>query len=144
MQDDKMQGFQIGADDYITKPFSMEELLARIQAIVRRTDFGKSDLPDGLYQIGKYTFDPELQILKAGAIEQKLTSREAMLLKMLCDAENTVLDRGEALREIWNDDNYFNARTMDVYITKLRKYLKEDPNIKLINVHGVGFKLVTR
>lgn len=144
MQDDKMQGFQIGADDYIAKPFSMEELLARIQAIVRRTDFGKSDLPDGLYQIGKYTFDPELQILKAGAIEQKLTSREAMLLKMLCDAENTVLDRGEALREIWNDDNYFNARTMDVYITKLRKYLKEDPNIKLINVHGVGFKLVTR
>jgi DNA-binding response OmpR family regulator len=144
MQDDKMQGFQIGADDYITKPFSMEELLARIQAIVRRTDFGKNDLPEGLYQIGKYTFDPELQILKAGAIEQKLTSREAMLLKMLCDAENAVLDRGEALREIWNDDNYFNARTMDVYITKLRKYLKEDPNIKLINVHGVGFKLVTR
>lgn len=145
MQDDKMRGFNLGADDYITKPFSMEELLARVNAIIRRSDVQRRPaLDQQVYNIGNYEFDVNAQILRIGTDEQKLTSKEAMLLKLLCENENNVLDRRTALQRIWKDDNYFNARSMDVYITKLRKFFKDDSNVKLLNVHGVGFKLVTQ
>lgn len=143
MQEDKLKGFALGADDYITKPFSMEELLVRMKAIIRRTTESKTMTASrNFYEVGKFTFDYNRQILKSDGKEQKLTSKESELLKMLCDNVNNVLDRSIALKKIWHDDSYFNARSMDVYVTKLRKYLKADPNIELINVHGVGFKLI--
>jgi len=143
MQEDKLKGFELGADDYLTKPFSMEELLMRMQAIIRRTTESKMmEASRSFYEIGEFTFDYNRQILKIKEEEQKLTSKESELLKMLCDNVNDVLDRSDALKKIWHDDSYFNARSMDVYVTKLRKYLKADPSIELINVHGVGFKLV--
>jgi two-component system OmpR family response regulator len=143
LQEDKLKGFELGADDYITKPFSMEELLLRMQAILRRTDESlKAGGSDNVYTIGHYTFDYNRQTLLIRDQEQKLTSKEAGLLKLLCLHANNVLDRHTALKEIWNADSYFNARSMDVYIVKLRKYLKDDPRVELINVHGVGFKLV--
>ena len=140
MQEDKLKGFEIGADDYITKPFSMEELLARMQAIQRRSEEKKPEM--GPCQLGDLTFDYKRQILASRDGEQKLTSKEAELLNLLCEHMNEVLDRSVALNRIWQDDSYFNARSMDVYITKLRKYLKKDPSVELINVHGIGFKLV--
>ncbi len=143
MQEDKLRGFELGADDYITKPFSMEELLMRMRAIIRRTTESKTmQASRTQYEVGKFTFDYNRQLLKKGEDEQKLTSKESELLKMLCDNANEVLDRSDALKKIWHDDSYFNARSMDVYVTKLRKYLKADPSLELINVHGVGFKLV--
>jgi DNA-binding response OmpR family regulator len=143
LQEDKLKGFEIGADDYITKPFSMEELILRLQAILRRTDEPvRTSASENTYTIGIYTFDYNRQTLISRNREQKLTSKEAGLLKLLCTHANEVLDRSTALNEIWNDDSYFNARSMDVYIVKLRKYLKEDPRVELLNVHGVGFKLV--
>ncbi len=144
MQEDKLKGFELGGDDYLTKPFSMEELLMRMQAILRRMDdHPKSAQDEALFQIGAYTFDVHRQILTIKGNEQKLTSKETGLLQLLCIRINDVLTRSEALTKIWNNDSYFNARSMDVYIVKLRKYLKEDPSVGLINVHGVGFKLVT-
>lgn len=143
MQDDKLRGFEIGADDYITKPFSMEELLLRMQAIIRRTDESpKVEEQVNVYKIGNYIFDYDRQVLTIHGKDQKLTSKEAGLLRLLCNNANKVLERGEALNKIWSDDSYFNARSMDVYIVKLRKYLKEDPSVELINVHGIGFKLI--
>jgi len=143
MQEDKLKGFEIGADDYITKPFSMEELLLRMRAIIRRAGEGKStEVQITNFNIGKFNFDYNRQILKIADNEQKLTSKESELLKLLCENINNVLDRSIALKKIWLDDSYFNARSMDVYVTKLRKYLKADPDIELINVHGVGFKLI--
>lgn len=142
LQEDKLKGFELGADDYITKPFSMEELLVRMQAILRRTSQGKVSADQNHYRIGNFTFDYNRQILKSGDNEQKLTSKESELLKLLCQNLNDVLDRSYALKKIWFDDSYFNARSMDVYVTKLRKYLKDDPGIEILNVHGIGFKLV--
>ncbi len=142
MQEDRIQGFEVGADDYLTKPFSMEELLLRIKAIMRRSTSSESETGKSEYKFGKFVFDYNRQTLNCDNKDQKLTSKEAELLKLLCDNMNNVLDRTIALNKIWFDDSYFNARSMDVYITKLRKYLKGDPNVELINVHGVGFKLV--
>jgi DNA-binding response OmpR family regulator len=145
MQEDILQGFQAGGDDYLTKPFSMEELLARMQAIMRRSGVSLEVSPQARqFKLGKYTFDYHRQILTSDGEEQKLTSKEAELLKLLCENNNQVLDRKDALNKIWHDDSYFNARSMDVYIVKLRKLLKDDPEVELINVHGVGFKLITR
>jgi two-component system, OmpR family, response regulator len=143
MQEDKLKGFEAGADDYLTKPFSMEELLLRMHAILRRTDeTGKGSAQDSVFRVGSYTFDFNRQQLELDGKERKLTSKEAGLLRLLCLHANDTLSRSEALNEIWHDDSYFNARSMDVYIVKLRKYLKEDPKVELINVHGVGFKLI--
>lgn len=143
MQQDKLKGFEIGADDYLTKPFNMEELLARMEAIIRRS-LTEDEGPEGdIYQLGGMEFNFVRQTLGMGKEEVKLTSKEAALLKLLCQNLNEVVDRSVALNKIWLDDSYFNARSMDVYITKLRKYLKMDPSVELLNVHGVGFKLVT-
>ena len=138
---DKIIGLDSGADDYITKPFSMEELLFRIEAIFRRTK-GSRGLEKDTWEIGSFTFDVKKQILTGNGVEQKLTTKESELLKLLCNNMNQVLERNFALKAIWIDDNYFNARSMDVYITKLRKYLKADPGVQIINVHGKGYKLV--
>lgn len=142
MKEDVLEGFKLGADDYITKPFSMEELLFRIEAILRRTkpDFRQSN--QVVYKLGSYTFDFQKQILQNENNNHKLTTKESELLKMLCDNANNILERNYALKTIWFDDSYFNARSMDVYITKLRKYLKDEPSVEILNVHGKGFKLV--
>lgn len=141
MKEDILEGFKIGADDYITKPFSMEELVFRIGAILRRIK-GKKDKEINLYQIGQYLFDRQKQVLINGDKRQKLTTKECDLLTLLCQHVNEVLERNYALKTIWIDDNYFNARSMDVYITKLRKLLKDDPQVEILNVHGKGYKLI--
>ena len=143
--EDIIKGFEIGCDDYIIKPFSLEEMLVRIKAILRRTgDTDKEDknTDDYIIEIGNYIFDYHTQTLTYMNETQKLTSKESELLKLLCDNKNKVLLRSTALNKIWNDDSYFNARSMDVYITKLRKYLKKDNSIKLLNIHSKGFKLI--
>jgi DNA-binding response OmpR family regulator len=142
MKDDVLEGFSIGADDYITKPFSMEELLFRIEAILRRTQGKGNQSKETEFQIGKYSFDSNKQVLQLGEEVQKLTTKETELLKLLCNNANDVLERNFALKTIWVDDNYFNARSMDVYITKLRKYLKGDPSVEIMNIHGKGYKLI--
>jgi DNA-binding response OmpR family regulator len=141
MKEDTIRGFQIGADDYITKPFSMEELLLRINAVMRRS-IKAAPPAAGTYQIGNFTYDTKLHTLTGMGEEIKLTSKEAELLEMLCQYKNQVLERSKALRQIWGDDNYFNSRSMDVYITKLRKYLKADERIQIMNIHGTGYKLI--
>jgi DNA-binding response OmpR family regulator len=142
LKEDIIEGFKAGADDYICKPFSMEELLFRVEAVIRRTKKDAAGMPLSEYKIGRYMFYPNTQLLKLGDSEYKLTTKEADLLKLLCANKNSILDRNFALKTIWIDDNYFNARSMDVYIAKLRKYLKDDPGVQIINVHGKGFKLI--
>ncbi|NLV52140.1 MAG: response regulator transcription factor [Bacteroidales bacterium] len=141
MKDDVRSGFELGADDYITKPFSMEEVVFRIEAILRRVR-GKMNKDIAVREIGKFTFDTQKQILSIGDKQEKLTTKEAELLTLLSNHQNELLQRDYALKSIWIDDNYFNARSMDVYITKLRKHLKDDPDVEIINVHGKGYKLV--
>lgn len=142
MKEDIIQGFSTGADDYMTKPFSIEELQLRIEAVLRRTKSAQIDPEQAVFDIGKYKFYYTKQILVLDTKEIRLTAKEADLLRLLCLNRNNVLDRNSALFAIWNDDSYFNARSMDVYITKLRKYMSEDPNIQIINIRGKGFKLI--
>jgi len=140
-KEDVIEGFKIGADDYITKPFSMEELLYRIEAILRRIR-GKKGRESIVYKIGKYIFDSQKHQLVLGEKITKLTTKESELLILLASHSNDILERNYALKSIWIDDNYFNARSMDVYITKLRKLLKNDPGVEIINIHGKGYKLI--
>ena len=142
LKEDVLEGFKIGADDYITKPFSMEELLLRIEAILRRIK-GKKVKEIPFYKLGNFLFDTQKQTLSINGKVTKLTTKECELLGLLCAHANEILERNYALKTIWVDDNYFNARSMDVYITKLRKLLKDDPEIEIINIHGKGYKLIT-
>jgi two-component system OmpR family response regulator len=141
-KDDILEGFKAGCDDYISKPFSMEELIYRIEAILRRTSKHGKFNAQKEFTIGQYHFDTEKQLLSYDEKVFKLTTKETELLKLLCLNKNSILERNFALKTIWIDDNYFNARSMDVYIAKLRKYLKDDPAIEIINIHGKGFKLL--
>jgi DNA-binding response OmpR family regulator len=141
LKEDILEGFKIGADDYITKPFSMEELVFRIEAILRRVH-GKKSKESTQYKIGRFSFDTQKRLVTLDDQQTKLTTKENELLSLLCSHSNEILQRDFALKTIWIDDNYFNARSMDVYITKLRKHLKDDPNIEIINIHGKGYKLI--
>ena len=141
MQNDILKGFEIGADDYITKPFSMDVLLARITALINRSISIQRD-SEAPHQIGKLMFDFSRQTISDGTNVVKMTSKEAQLLKLLAENKNNVTDRKLALDIIWGDDDYYSSRSMDVYITKLRKMLKMDKSIELINVHGQGYKLM--
>ncbi|MDY0199746.1 MAG: response regulator transcription factor [Bacteroidales bacterium] len=143
MKEDVLEGFTLGADDYMTKPFSIEELLFRIEAILRRTRNENAADGQEVFQIGAFEFDVTKQMLKLGEDARRLTTKESELLRYLCLNKNAVLDRNFALKTIWIDDSYFNARSMDVYITKLRKYLSSDPEVEIINVRGKGFKLIS-
>ncbi len=143
MKEDTIEGFNSGADDYITKPFSMDELMARITAVLRRSNKQRVyNTDDVVFNIGDYTFNSETQALAHNGMEQKLTTKESQLMRLLCVHKNDVLDRNFALKTIWHDDNYFNGRSMDVYIAKLRKYLKDDSKVEIVNIHGKGFKLL--
>jgi two-component system, OmpR family, response regulator len=142
-KEDIIEGFRSGADDYITKPFSMEELLYRIEAILRRTSGPVITRKEDSYIIGGYTFEPLKQVLSFKGQPLKLTTKESELLELLCRQSNEILERNFALKTIWIDDNYFNARSMDVYITRLRKYLRKDPSVKILNIHGRGYKLIS-
>ena len=141
MKEDILEGFKIGADDYMTKPFSMEELVSRIEAILRRVR-GKKTKETTLYKVGLFEFDTQKQTLAIGDKTTKLTTKENELLALLCSHANELLQRDFALKTIWIDDNYFNARSMDVYITKLRKLLKDDDQVGILNIHGRGYKLI--
>lgn len=141
-KEDVIRGFKIGADDYLTKPFSMEELIYRIESIMRRVK-GNKKPHSTTFRIGEFTLDTQKQLLYFGERETKLTTKENELLGLLAQNANHILERQYALKSIWVDDNYFNARSMDVYITKLRKLLQDDPEVGIINVHGKGYKLIT-
>lgn len=142
MKEDKIEGFQLGADDYITKPFDEEELLMRIKAIIKRTY--ELDNQQSIFHIGKYTFDYGKQLLIYGGESRRITSKESEILKLLLNKKDNVLRREDALIAIWGENDYFHGRSFDVFITKLRKYLKDDPSIRIENIHGVGFMLTDK
>ena len=142
MMEDKVKGFESGGDDYITKPFSNEELILRVRAVLKRTGKRTSQENNSVFEIGDFVFDTENFRLKDPMEEErKLTKKEAAVLKILCEHMNKVIERELVLNLIWGKDDYFTGRSLDVFITKLRKYLKADERIKILNIHGVGFKL---
>ncbi|MFD1550945.1 DNA-binding response regulator [Putridiphycobacter roseus] len=143
MQDDKLKGFSSGADDYMTKPFNMEELVARINAVLKRT-YKDGNKKQTEYEIGDIKFDYTRQIITINGEVQKLTTKENELFYILIRNKDEILDRNAALRHVWGDDNYFNGRSMDVYITKLRKHIKSSAHVEILNVHGKGFKLLEK
>lgn len=142
LKEDRIAGFKIGGDDYVTKPFSMEELVLRIGAVLKRSHGLQADEQANSFKIGSFTFDFGKQILTGDQSSRKLTAKEAELLKLLCTHQNKLLERQLALQLIWGEDTFFNARSMDVFISRLRKYLNTDPKIEIVNVHGRGFKLL--
>ncbi len=145
MMEDKAIAFGLGGDDYITKPFRIEELLLRINALLKRVKQQNTDEPETKqlsFKIGTYHFDYQTQTINRDNQQQKISTKEAELLRLLCLKMNDVLTREEALLQIWHDDNYFNGRSMDVFLSKLRKYLKDDPSVEIMNVHGKGYKLL--
>lgn len=145
MMEDKASAYDLGGDDYITKPFRIEELLLRINALLKRVaniDVQDAGPQQTQFEIGNYTFDYTTQMIYLNGQQQKLSTKEAELLQLLCLKKNAVLTREEALLSIWHDDNYFNGRSMDVFLSKLRKYLREDPKVEILNVHGKGYKLL--
>jgi DNA-binding response OmpR family regulator len=140
---DVVKGFQLGAHDYVKKPFSIEELLVRVDSIISRNQMGSQQQEEAEeYHIGNYSFHVSKQTLSYDGSEKKLTHRETEVLKLLCLHKNEVLERTVVLDQLWGDDSFFNARSMDVFITKLRKYLQKDPRVEIINVRGVGYKLI--
>lgn len=143
MTEDKVEGFNVGGDDYLTKPFSSEELSVRVKALLKRVDVGVKE-DDGKESIGKYTYDTTNFLLTGPDFEKKLTKKEAQILKMLCQFKNQVLPREIVLNGVWGQDDYFVGRSLDVFITKLRKYLGNDPAVEIENIHGIGFKLVIK
>ncbi len=147
LKEDVLEGFKIGADDYITKPFNSEELLLRVQAVLRRSGIKEDPQEDVTeFDLGDYHFNYPLRILKykGGESKDNLSPKEAHLLRLFCIYKNNVLPRSVALTKIWGEDNYFTARSMDVFITKLRKYLKKDEKLEIVNIHGNGFRLIDR
>lgn len=140
MRDDVLNGYRIGADDYITKPFDTEVLIYKLKSILKRQS-GHPVKESDFYQIGSYVFDFKLRTIERDNSKQKLSPKEAELLKMLCDNQNELLPRETALKKIWGDDGYFTARSMDVYLTKLRKLFAEDSSVEIRNIHGSGFML---
>jgi DNA-binding response OmpR family regulator len=142
MKEDVLKGYKLGADDYIIKPFDSEVLLMKIEAVLNRSK--KSSEQASEYRIGKLTYRPTTRELETPSGMQRLSPKEGKLLELLCESKNDLLPRSKALNLIWKDDNYFTARSMDVYIAKLRKILKEEPNAKIINIHGEGFRLMTQ
>ncbi|MEP7163572.1 MAG: response regulator transcription factor [Ferruginibacter sp.] len=142
MKDDIIQGYKLGADDYITKPFDSEVLLHKIKAILKRNEELHREEVNAEFDLGKYHFNPRLRELTVNGKVQTLSPKENELLKMLAEYKNDLLPREAALKRIWGSDTYFNGRSMDVYIAKLRKYLKEDSKLEIVNIHGNGFRLV--
>lgn len=141
---DRLKGFEVGADDYITKPFDSEVLLLKIKAILKRNEELNKEQENKEYNLSTYHFNPKLRQLVHEGVPQTLSPKENELLKLLCEYLNDLLPREQALKKIWGSDTYFNGRSMDVYIAKLRKYLKDDPKIEIVNIHGNGFRLVVK
>jgi DNA-binding response OmpR family regulator len=144
MKDDIIQGYKLGADDYITKPFDSEVLLLKIKAILKRNEELNKEAENREFDLAGYHFNPKLRQLAHDGITQTLSPKENELLKMLAEHMNDLLPREAALKKIWGSDTYFNGRSMDVYIAKLRKYLKDDDKIEIVNIHGNGFRLVVQ
>lgn len=144
MKEDQIKGYKLGADDYITKPFDSELLLFKIKAILKRNEEQNREQENTEYDLGKFHFIPKLRELSADGTKVTLSPKENELLKMLCEYKNDLLQRELALKKIWGNDNYFNGRSMDVYIAKLRRYLRDDPNVEIVNIHGNGFRLLVK
>ena len=144
MKEDQIKGYKLGADDYITKPFDSELLLFKIKAILKRNEEQNKEIANVEYDLGRYHFIPKLRELSINGNKTTLSPKENELLKMLSEYKNDLLQRDLALKKIWGNDNYFNGRSMDVYIAKLRKYLKEDPMVEIVNIHGNGFRLLVK
>lgn len=142
MKEDIISGYKLGADDYITKPFDSEVLLMKIKAILKRNEEAKTESENTEFDLGAYHFNPKLRQLTKENSSHTLSPKESDLLRMLCEYKNDLLPREKALKKIWGSDTYFNGRSMDVYIAKLRKYLKEETKVEIVNIHGNGFRLV--